>query len=281
LTPLLIAALILRLHLNNTWEMSMGTNSDPLLTELRQFNDDQSTVIESVRDTSIRVILSTLLPLVGPMIAGLLGDIAQKRWNDRVVELLNQFAKRFNELSSQQKNYSFYESEEFQALLFEAIDQERTNRFREKRFMLAEGLAKSGTETFIVDENKETFLRILRDLNLREVAALQALEPVIPSKTLPHLPPAPTTVTVKAQQTHPTMYRLQGLGLISSKLEVLVPTLNGPTRVQDQGDFNKKLVGMLASGPNTIFWLNPFGRRFLAFLTEEHQDFGAAPTDEA
>jgi hypothetical protein len=77
------------------------------------------------------------------------------------------------------------------------------------------------------------------------------------------------------------MYRLQGLGLISSKLEVLVPTLNGPSSVQDQGDFNKKLVEMLASGPNTIFWLNAFGRRFLAFLTEEQRDFAAAPTDVA
>jgi hypothetical protein len=259
----------------------MAIDDDPLLIELRHLRDDQSSIVEGVRDTSIRVVLSASLPHVGPLIAGLLGDIAQKRWNDRVVELLIQFAKRFNELSSQQQDQSFYESHEFQALLFEAIDQERTNRFREKRFMLAEGLAKSGTETFILDENKETFLRILRDLNLEDLAALKGLVPFIPNKTLPHLPPAPTTVTVKAQQTSPTMYRLQGLGLISSKLEVLVPTLNGPSSVQDQGDFNKKLVEMLASGPNTIFWLNAFGRRFLAFLTKEQRDFAAAPADLA
>lgn len=241
----------------------MAIDDDPLLIELTQIRDDQSSIVEGVRDTSIRVVLSALLPHVGPLIAGLLGDIAQKRWNDRVVELLNQFDKRFNELSSQQQDHSFYESNEFQALLFEAIDQERTNRFREKRFMLAEGLAKSGTETFILDENKETFERF------------------IPNRTLPHLPPAPTTVTIKAQQTNPTMYRLQGLGLISSKLEVLVPTLNGPSSVRDQGDFNKKLIEMLASGPNTIFWLNAFGRCFLAFLTEKQWDFAAAPADVA
>ena len=247
----------------------MAIDDDPLLVELTKFSDDQSSVVQSVRDTSVQAVLSTLLPYIGPLFAGLLGNIAQKRWNDRVVELLMQFAKRFKELSSEQQDFSFYKSEEFQALLFEAIDQERTNRFREKRLMLAEGLAKSGTETFILEENKETFLRILRDLNLEDLAALRALEPLIPNKALHHLPPTPTTVTVKAQQTSPTMYRLQGLGLVSSRFEVLVPTLNGPSSVQNQGDFNKKLVEMISSGPNTIFGLNAFGRRFLAFLTEE------------
>ncbi|HMH14172.1 MAG TPA: hypothetical protein VK578_13800 [Edaphobacter sp.] len=260
----------------------MAIDDDPLLLQVLQLSDDQSSIVEGIRDTSIQTVLiqtvlSVSLPYVGPLIAGLLGDIAQKRWNDRVLELLIQFAKRFNELRPQQKDLPFYESQEFQALLFESIDQERTNRFREKRLMLAEGLAKSGTETFILDENKETFLRILRDLNLEELAVLKSLAPYIPNKTLPHLPPAPAAVTVKPQQTNPTMYRLQGLGLISSRLEVLVPTLNGPNSVRDQGDFNKKLIEVLASGPNTVFWLNAFGRRFLAFLTEEQQDL-ASPT---
>jgi hypothetical protein len=249
----------------------MAIDDDPLLIQALQLEDEQSSIVEGIRDTAIQTVLSVSLPYVGPLIAGLLGDIAQKRWNDRVLELLIHFAKRFNELRSQQKDLSFYESEEFQALLFESIDQERTNRFQEKRLMLAEGLAKSGTEPFILDENKETFLRILRDLNLQDLAALKALAPYVPNKVLPHLAPAPTAITVKPQQTNPTMYRLQGLGLVSSKLEVLVPTLNGPSSVRDQGDFNKKLVEMLGSGPNTIFWLNAFGRSFLAFLKDDQQ----------
>jgi hypothetical protein len=88
----------------------MAIDDDPLLIELSQLRDDQSSIVKGVRDTSIRVVLSASLPHVVPLIAGLLGDIAQKRWNDRVVELLIQFAKRLNELSPQRQDQSFYES---------------------------------------------------------------------------------------------------------------------------------------------------------------------------
>lgn len=46
---------------------SMAIDGDPLLVELTHLRDDQSSVIEGVRDTSIRVVLSAS---VGELMSG-------------------------------------------------------------------------------------------------------------------------------------------------------------------------------------------------------------------
>jgi len=54
----------------------MAIDDDPLLIQVLQLGDEQSSIVEGIRDTTIQTVLSVSLPYVGPLIAGLLGDPA-------------------------------------------------------------------------------------------------------------------------------------------------------------------------------------------------------------
>lgn len=162
----------------------------------------------------------------------------------------------------------YFSSEEFQALYLEAIDQERTNRFVEKRRMLANGLANSGTSQYVDDENKETFFRIMRDLSLEDLHVLKSLDGVIIRTILPHLAPLPKTITLEHGKSSPVLYRLQGLGLVDSLIQIISSPLT-KLEDRDQGKFNKQVVEVLAKGPATTFQISQFGTRFVRFLTAE------------
>jgi hypothetical protein len=132
----------------------MAIDDVSLMVRINQIKEDDPLTSESVRDVAIRAVVSTAFPLVGAFVTELLAETADRRWKERLYELFTDFAERVARLSSQIENPNYFKSEEAQALFLEAIDQQKTNRFEEKRKMLAQGLANSGTSTHIKDQSK-------------------------------------------------------------------------------------------------------------------------------
>jgi hypothetical protein len=246
----------------------MSIDSDELVVLTQTLAQDEPSAAQSISGILQKTLLSTAIPFgIGSAVTGVLTELAGQRWRARVIELLASFATRLTFLTDAIDSKDYYSSEEFQALLLEAIDQERTNRYAEKRGMLAQGLANSGTRTFVGNDSKETFFRILRDLSPSDIRVLRALsQPIRNLHPGLHMNQSPIQRVVKARYGDPTLYRLQGLGLVTSSQRLPAPNLSGVNAIRDQGALNTFIAKALAAEPDLIFTITQFGRQFLMFL---------------
>lgn len=249
----------------------MAIDDDPLLIHARQLSQENSDAL-TIAKSVIQTVANVFLPShIGECITGLMGAVSQQRWNERVTELLNLFAERVSDLTDEIPDQMFYGSEEFQALLIEAIDQQRTNRFLEKRRLLASGLARSGTSKFCNDQDKELYVRIVRDVIPKDVNILrsfrgQASDAFQSNRAFP----GPSWSAIG---TPPVMEsscrRLEGLGLLKSHLSLSSGAL--PSRVRDLNDLANQVNNILKAKTQESFQITSFGRRFLDFLSEEER----------
>ena len=209
-----------------------------------------------------------VLPLgIGSALTGIVAETADRRWKERVVELLTLFAERLVRLTEQIEKQEYYGSEEFQALFIEAVDQQRTNRYGFKRKMLAQGLAQSGTRQFVGERDKETFFRILRDLSPADVQMLEQLSETTNKVHMGlYLKEQTLERVVRATSVDVRVYRLQGLGLVTTFQRLPAPSLSGPKRIEDQGSLNKFVADALGVEPHIHINISDFGTRFLSFL---------------
>ena len=239
-----------------------------LVIAVEQLASDLPSYTESVRDRILKAVAGVILPLgIGSAVTGIVTETADRRWEERVVELLTLFAQRLVDLKEQIEKHEYYGSEEFQALFIEAVDQQRTNRYGFKRRMLAQGLAQSGTRQFSGERDKETFFKILRDLAPTDVQMLEQLSETtnrvhmglyLKEQTLERVTRA-TSVDVR-------VYRLQGFGLVTTFQRLPAPNLSGPKRIEDQGSLNRFVADALGAEPHIHIQISDFGTRFLRFL---------------
>ena len=202
---------------------------------------------------------------IGDIVTGLMGSVSQARWNERVAELLQDFAARIEILSEEVLDVPYYGSEEFQALLIEAVDQERTNRFVEKRKMLAAGLARSGTGTFRDDPNKETFLRTLRDLTLNDHDLLRQLEMSTSEYDRNLMKQVPSSfIHDLAPPQDSQLRRLEGLGLLRSRIETAMDLHHD--RMEEMSQAVDYAYRMSRATRILAYSVSEFGLTFLAFL---------------
>lgn len=153
----------------------MKIDSDELKIATSELQGEVASTAESIRDAVIKTVVGAIPLGIGSVVTNLVVDTADQRWKSRVTELFSMFADRVSQLQDAIGSQEYFGSEEFQALIIEAIDQERTNRHKEKRAMLAQGLANSGTREFVQDDTKETFFRMLRDLSPTDINLLDEL----------------------------------------------------------------------------------------------------------
>lgn len=119
-----------------------------------------------------------LIPYVGGSILSLMNDLAGRRFYERTKDVFEVVKERLEEVGEAKINKEFFKGEEFQTLLFLALEQLRTTHDEDKQVMLANALANSGLNEFSTEERKELFLRILRDLSLAHLRTLKTLVPV-------------------------------------------------------------------------------------------------------
>lgn len=252
-------------------EHAMGLNDDELVIATEQLAGNEVSTADSIRDVLIKTILNVALPMgIGSILTSLLTENADRNWKIRAHELLRMFAERIALLREAVPPAEYFSSEEFQALLLEAIDQQRTNRYEKKRAMLAQGLAHSGTRAFASERSKETFFRILRDLSPEDIYTLGELAKstsdthmglVLKSQTLQR--------SVKASALDTRIYRLQGLGLVSTFQRLPTPNVSSSRNIQTPNQLSTFIADALRAEPTIVYQISDFGRRFLRFLTED------------
>ena len=248
----------------------MSIDEDELLQLSKMVVDDAPSAAESIRDVLIRCVASTALPFgIGAAVAGLVTDAADRRWKENINLLMQLFAERVVTVQSAIESPDYYRAEEFQSLLFEAVDQERTNRYEAKRKMLARGLANSGTRPFVADTLKETYFRVLRDLTPLDISVLrELLKPTNKQHMGLYLKETTLQRVVRASSVTPVIYRLQGLGLVSMFQQMPSPNMNGIRNITDIGRLGNFIRDELQAEPQIVMQITNFGLGFLRFLTE-------------
>ncbi len=92
-------------------------------------------------------------------------------------DMFEHFTKKIQDIGEEKVDREFFQSEEFQTLLFEAFRQLNVTHDREKIEMLGVALANSGAPGFKDDESKELFVRFVRDLTKQHIKMLFELTP--------------------------------------------------------------------------------------------------------
>lgn len=126
------------------------------------------------------------VPVVGSVILAVANDISTRRSFERAIELFRLMKEDFERLDEAKLDKEFFKTEEFQTLLFLALEQLRTTHDKEKQRMLAAALTKSGVADFSSEERKELFMRIIRDLSPQHIRILKSLVPEERSKGIIH-----------------------------------------------------------------------------------------------
>jgi hypothetical protein len=213
------------------------------------------------------------IPLgVGDGINAMLAELAISRIHQRMYEMFEEVASRIAELSQEQVSREWFRSEEFQTLLFEAINQLHVTHDREKIRMLGNALANSGTTRFSTDQRKEVFVQLIRDLTSEHVRVLHRLAappaesfgPELDSDTINWIQWERRPSLESDDRDLLLLQTLAGRGLVEERLEsapishIAVPA----TESQALEEFFKQLQ----KPPRRLFRLSHLGNDFLEFV---------------
>src|ERR1019366_7278034 len=119
----------------------------------------------------------SLIPGVGAAVTELMTELAVQRTNNRVKEMFDYFTNRIRDIGEEKVSREWFRSEEFQTLLYEAVQQLHVTHDREKIEMLGVALANSGAAGFKDEERKDMFIRFVRELTLQHIKILVELAP--------------------------------------------------------------------------------------------------------
>lgn len=225
---------------------------DPLETEFKNYREDSEITIQQI---AVRRSLAGV-PYLGSALLELFSGLAQRRAQERLNSLFDQMINRVAELGEEKLDPEFFRSEEFQSLLFLALERLHTTRDAEKLRTLGYALANSGSFDFKNDD-KEEYIRVLRDLT---VSDLRVWNDERLKGWFPH-----THDIVYAPEVMSSLFRLQGMGLV---LENLVAKEVPPGRTGSPSlDAKLAFSNLLTQPPKRKFSITDFGTRFLDFIS--------------
>lgn len=233
--------------------MTNANSSDELNATLAKYED-------SAEATTRRIATRTLvagIPYAGGPILEIVDGLAQRRTQERLNAVFVKMKDCLEQLAAEKIDHEFFRSEESQSLLFLLIEKLQTTHDADRLKIFANALANSGNVDF-KDDDKEQYVRVLRDLSLADLAVLNdpGLKSWFPDVSVIHYPP----------EVMCSLSRLQGMGLVLERLMVKeVP--EGRTGSARQ-DARAALSKLLTEPPKKDFHLSEFGERFLRFISD-------------
>jgi hypothetical protein len=181
-------------------------------------------------------------------------------------------------LESQQKRFerdipdrAYYSSDEFTTLMHLVLERIHSTHQKDKLSAFGRALGNSGRREF-ERADREQFVRVLRDLS---VAELHALQEVVAFENSPAWKVSPHGIEMPSA---PEWARLASLGLLQEKsllrkLNLQVPSVP-LSRQSPEGyarGLGEALSRYLEKAPITICRASGFGKRFLEFVVDEHR----------
>jgi hypothetical protein len=223
---------------------------DPLDVRLRQLKEDAA--FETDRDFGDAAISAILdvFPIGGAAIGSLIKGRANRNVRRRIIQLFEEMRKRLDEIQALVPDEEFFGSEEFQTLLALAIQTLQTTRDENKRRMLANALANSGSAAFSGDADKEQYIRTLRDLSPIDIGRLKLLRERATRRNL-------------RGDILSSFSRLISLGLVTESLvgKPRPPVPGGREAAA------RAFVEMATQLPDRRYEISDYGRRLLEFLS--------------
>ena len=248
-------------------------------------NEAKRMLQEKLVSSGVAGVLS-LIPGVGAAVTELMTELAIQRTNNRVKEMFEHFTNKMREIGETKVDREWFRGEEFQTLLYEALQQLHGTHDREKIEMLGVALANSGAPGFEAEERKDLFIRFVRELTRQHVKVLVELAPKLLS--FDETPPAQSGVKPMSNETasksrwnwRPTLtptedddfFALQMLhayGLVEENLkasihEPRIPSSLSKSQIRDAvRRFSKSIENPKVT---RSFRLSPLGDDFLKFI---------------
>jgi hypothetical protein len=214
---------------------------------------------DSAQVTAKQVAIRTLvagIPYAGGPILELVDGLAQRRTQERLNAVFVGMKDCLDRLGEEKLDREFFDSEEFQSLLFLLIEKLQTTHDADKLKIFANALANSGNVDFKADD-KEQYVRVLRDLSLSDLTVLN-------DGRLKGWLPDMHTIEYAAEVIC-SLSRLQGMGLVLERL-MAKEVLGGRTG-SERLDARAALSELLTQPPKKNFHLSEFGERFLRFIS--------------
>ena len=211
---------------------------------------------KSAVEIGLRTLIAGIPYAGGPMLE-IFGGVAQGRVQRRLNHVLRTMDSILRDLDASKVDRDFFQTEEFQTLIYLIIEKLATIHNTEKLKALGTALAKSGEIEFRNDD-KELFIRVLRDLTIGDLNIL-----------------ADDKLTGWFPYTHRIEYgdhvlvslsRLVAFGLVYERLNVknVSEGRTGSTTL----DAQVAIKDLLTNPPKRSFHLSSFGERFLKFISE-------------
>lgn len=130
-----------------------------------------------VASSQIGGLLHHAIPIIGPAVVELMTDLAIQRTNRRMYEMFEYFTEKVVEIGETKVDREWFQSEEFQNLLFDAFLQLNLTHDRKKIEMLGVALANSGAPGFKEEDRKDLFVRFVREITPHHLKVLLELAP--------------------------------------------------------------------------------------------------------
>jgi hypothetical protein len=216
---------------------------DELNAELDQHKKDSDT---SIQEITLRSIIAGV-PFVGGSILEICNGVAQRRQQERLSEVFDAVKNRLHDLGEEKIDRQFFNSEEFQTLLFLIIERLHITGDAKKLRMFGSALANSGSPSFASDD-KEMLARAPRDLAVNDITVLN--DSRLKGWT-------PHTQDIR-YDTHilSSLSRLEALGLVAQQIRI---------NLSDIDSGAQKSLGHIK--PTRTFSITTFGERLLEFIS--------------
>jgi|GEM_PF-2989774 len=197
------------------------------------------------------------IPYAGGPILELWNGIAQRRTQKRISVVLEEMKKQLESVEGEKVDRKFFETEEFQTLLFLLLDKLYTTHDEKKLKMFGDALANSGAAEFKKDD-REAYIRVLRDLSLSDLETLN-------DDRLKGWTPLVNRIEYSPDVLS-SLARLAASGLVIERLHSGMPSrgttgsanLDAKPRVED---------ALSPRPPRRTYQLSPFGEKFLSFVS--------------
>jgi hypothetical protein len=247
-----------------------------------------------VHSQIVGLLMFFLPPWMMPIAAGgieLMNKVANKRMYERVRDMKDTMHSRLNDVDRSKVDKGWFQSEEYQTMLFEAVRQVTTTADRKKIAMLGNALANSGTTDFQNEHRKELFLQLIRDITPQHIAMLRRFMPDQSSGYNPQWQWNARPMITSGQAKQDELAVLQMLAASGVLTEsVTIPRLRTPRFSSTFSDSQARqiiseFIKDLQRSPEREFRLSEFGRDFLKFVSmsaipDNHAEVRATQNDQ-
>lgn len=203
-------------------------------------------------------------PFVSQVITSLF-TVSPMRFEQRFVSVMEALAEQQKQIEDKIPDQSYYQSEEFHALLTLILEKLHSTHHQEKLKTFGDALANSGATEFAADD-KEAYIRTLRDLSLEDLQTLRSMKEISQR-------PSPVGNGRVLKRDDASFARLASLGLLQesttlSDFDLRIPIVPSSSQTPERyaRGIAEAFKQYFKNATKTTYRISGFGQSFLSFI---------------